>query len=82
MTIVDTSRSWKPEVIADSSGKWYANGLAFATREEAEASARDLASHWFAVREWRAIESDQEPNYRWTKHGLEPLNERMSGVDV
>ena len=58
-------RSWKPEVTADSTGKWYANGLAFATKAEAEASARDLASRWLAVREWRAVESDQEPNYRW-----------------
>jgi len=29
-------RSWKPEVTADSTGKWYANGLAFATKAEAE----------------------------------------------
>jgi len=33
--------SWKPEVIADSSGKWCGNALRFATREEAEANVRD-----------------------------------------
>lgn len=49
--------SWKPEVIADASGKWCANGLSFATREEAERSASDLAMRWLAVREWRAVES-------------------------
>lgn len=55
--------SWKPEVIADSSGKWCANGLAFATKAEAEMSAYALACKWFAVIEWRAVESDQPVNY-------------------
>ena len=35
--------SFKPEVIADKSGKWAGNGLAFATQEEALAYAKDLA---------------------------------------
>jgi hypothetical protein len=26
--------AWKPEVIADNTGKWYGNGLRFATKEE------------------------------------------------
>ena len=30
--------SFKPEVIADSSGQWCGNALRFATREEAEAN--------------------------------------------
>jgi hypothetical protein len=34
--------AWKPEVIADNTGKWYGNGLRFATKEEAEANALDL----------------------------------------
>ncbi len=34
--------SWKPEVIADSSGKWAGNALRFATREEAESQVLDL----------------------------------------
>ena len=57
--------SFKPEVIADSSGKFCGNGLAFATREEAEANVRDLASRWFLVRETRVVESDEPVNYRW-----------------
>lgn len=57
--------SWKPEVIADSSGKWCGNGLAFATREEAEANVADLASRWWLVRQTRVVESDQPVNYRW-----------------
>jgi len=55
--------SWKPEVIADSSGKWCGNALRFATKEEAERSAADLSMRWLAVREWRAVESEDPVNY-------------------
>jgi hypothetical protein len=33
--------SFKPEVIADTSGKWCDNALRFATREEAKANVHD-----------------------------------------
>lgn len=49
--------SWKPEVIADSSGKWYGNALCFATKEEAEGWALDLSWRWTSVRDHRAAES-------------------------
>lgn len=55
--------SFKVEVIADSSGKFCGNGVAFATHAEAELAARDLASRWMLVREWRVVESDETPNY-------------------
>jgi hypothetical protein len=57
--------SFKPEVIADSSGKWCGNALRFATRGEAEANARDLAMRWTLVVDWRATESTDPVNYRW-----------------
>lgn len=57
--------SWAPEVIADSSGKWSRNGLRFATKEEAEANALNLASRWTLVRDIRAVETDEPVNYRW-----------------
>jgi hypothetical protein len=56
--------SWKPEVIADNSGKWYGNALRFATKDEAEADAKDLMNRWFAVREYRATESTDPVNYK------------------
>jgi hypothetical protein len=56
------TRSWKPEVIADSSGQWTPNGLAFARKEDAEAWVMDLSMRWTAVRETRVVESDEEPN--------------------
>lgn len=55
-------RSYKAEVIADSSGQWCGNALRFATREEAEVYARDLFSRWTLVREWRVVESEEEVN--------------------
>jgi hypothetical protein len=57
--------SWKPEVIADSSGKWCSNGLRFATKAEAEVNARDLMGRWMLVTACRAAESDDPVNYRW-----------------
>lgn len=57
--------SYKPEVIADSSGKWFGNALRFATYDEALANARDLSSRWFAVRDYRAVESTDPVNYRY-----------------
>lgn len=62
--------SWKPEVIADSSGEWCGNALRFATKEEAEANVANLAMRWLAVRETRVVESDDPVNYRWTEEGL------------
>ena len=63
--------SWKPEVIADSTGKWCGNGPRFATKEEAEANVRDLMNRWFAVTDTRVVESDDPVNYIWDpKKGL------------
>ncbi len=55
-------QSWKAEVIADNSGKFCGNRLRFATKEEAECYARDLAGRWTLVREWRVVESDEPVN--------------------
>jgi hypothetical protein len=49
-------------VIADSSGKWCGNALRFKTKPEAETYAKDLASRWTLVTEWRVVESDEEPD--------------------
>jgi hypothetical protein len=57
--------SFKPEVIADSSGKWCGNGLRFATKEEAEANVFDLSMRWILVRDTRVVESNDPVNYRY-----------------
>lgn len=66
--------SWKPEVIADNSGKWSANGLAFATKEEAEISVANLAMRWTAVRETRVVESDQPVNFSFLNNQLKAVS--------
>jgi hypothetical protein len=64
------SKSWKPEVIADSSGQWVGNGLRFATKQEALDNVADLASRWFMVRETRVVESDEPVNYSYHNRKL------------
>jgi hypothetical protein len=54
---------WKPEFLV--SGTWSKNALVFATKEEAEANARDLFMRWTMPSEWRAVEVDEAPNYAW-----------------
>jgi hypothetical protein len=66
-------KSFRPEVIADSSGQWLGNGLRFATKEEAEASALDLMLRWTLVRDYRAAESDDEVNYSYVNRRLEAV---------
>jgi len=65
--------SWKPEVIADSTGQWVGNALRFATKEEAEANVRNLSMRWMMVRDTRVVESDEPVNYKWTSDGLVAL---------
>ena len=56
--------SFAAEVIADASGRYAGNGLRFATREEAEAYARDLASRWTLVSEYRTVVSADPVNVK------------------
>jgi hypothetical protein len=69
VSIKSKTTGWKPEVVADSTGKWIANGLVFATEAEALMWASDLAGTWTAVRDYRAVPSDQPVNYRINKFG-------------
>lgn len=55
--------SFRPMV--STGGAFAGNGLRFATREEAEASAHDLAMRWTLVESFRADESDDPVNCDW-----------------
>lgn len=59
--------SWKPEVIADNSGKWAGNSLRFERFEDAHLYVLGLASRWTLVREVRVVESDDPVNAWWPK---------------
>ena len=50
--------SFKPEVIADGSGKFCGSSVRFATKHEAEIYVTDLMGRWTAVRDTRVVESD------------------------
>lgn len=63
--------SYKPEVIADSSGKWSGNALRFATEAEAEAYVKDLYRRWTLVTDTRVVACDDPVNYRWVDGRLE-----------
>lgn len=65
--------SWRPEVIADSSGQWTPNGLRFATEEEAKNYADDLGWRWTAVTATRAAPSDEPVNYAYINHELKAV---------
>lgn len=67
-------KSYKPEVIADSTGKWYGNALRFRTREEAEKNVKDLQERWLLVTDTRVSESEDEPTHAWTEVGLVRLD--------
>ena len=58
------TKSFRPEVVADRSGKFCGNGLRFATEAEALESARNLAARWTLVTDYRATESPDPVNYR------------------
>lgn len=66
-------QAWGAEVIADDSGKYCGNGLRFATRDEAEAYARELFSRWTLVREWRAVPVSGAVNYRFVDGAARPI---------
>jgi hypothetical protein len=67
--------SWKPEVLVD--GAWIINSLRFATKEEAERSARRLLMSWFAPVDSRASESSDPVNYFNTPdQGDKPIDQK------
>ena len=55
---------FKPIIKTINDSKFYSNGLCFATREEAEFSAKDIYSRWMLATEWGVEESDEPVNYR------------------
>lgn len=56
--------SWKPELQVAGEDGWHTNNLCFATKEEAEASAKDIYGRWMSATGWRAAESDEPVNYK------------------
>jgi hypothetical protein len=57
--------NYRPEVIADNSGKWVSNQLVFATQDEAASYVNNLMLRWTLVLETRVVEVDEPANHRW-----------------
>ena len=66
----ETYKSWKAQVIADSTGSWSDNAIRLPTQEQAEGYGRDLMMRWTAVRNMRAIQSKDPVNYDWVEGKL------------
>lgn len=71
-------QSWKPEVVADSSGAWTGNGLRFPTKGEAEANVDNLFCRWTLVSKTRVVPSIDPPNYNWVDGKLVGIPEVKS----
>lgn len=67
--------SWKPAFIIKGEEKPCTNAQAFATKDEALASAHNRFMNWTVPTDYTALESDEPVNYRWDKEtGDEPVN--------
>jgi hypothetical protein len=55
--------SYKPEVQVVGESTWDGNSLRFATFQEADTYAADLAMRWTAVKDIRVTESTDPVNY-------------------
>ena len=62
--------SWKPEVIADSTGNWYGNQLRFATPKEALDNVLDLSGRWTSVRDTRIVECNDPVSHSYANGKL------------
>jgi len=71
--------SYKIEVLADGTGKWLPNGMAFASHGEAYDYGMDLWARWAAVSDMRVVESTSSVNYRYIDGRLLPATARIPG---
>ena len=56
--------NWRPMVTTDKHS-WNGNALVFATKEEAEESARELMNRWYLVLDTRADETDKPVSHKF-----------------
>jgi hypothetical protein len=57
--------SFKPAFKVFGEEPFYTNGQAFATREEAEKSAKNRYHAWMQAEKWDVVESDEPVTFRW-----------------
>lgn len=74
--------SFAAEVLADSGGNYAANSLRFATVEEAESYAADLAGRWTLVTDWRIAPTSDPVTHLWTAAGAERIAPFVTVIHV
>ena len=73
-------KSWKPEIKTE--GKWTPNGMAFKTHLEANIEAQSIYNRYGGFEDFRAVESDQKPNYRLVDFTITPIKYKMEEVKI
>jgi len=66
--------SYKGEVVADNTGKFYSNALRFETAKEAASYVSDLESRWLSVTRTRVVQCDDPVNSKWEDNRLTHLD--------
>lgn len=54
--------AWKMEVQTGTDPTWYPNGVTWPDKASALAEGKDLSGRWLLVTDYRAVESDEQPN--------------------
>ena len=72
--------NYRPEISTDGGKSFGQNAQVFATKEEAEAMAKDIFSRWMLATDYRAVETEDPVNYRIVDNKLEPVASKLGDV--
>jgi hypothetical protein len=56
----ELSQGYRVELLVAGKKDWHCNGMRFATAEQAEQYALELAGRWMLVKDWRVTRMDNE----------------------
>lgn len=62
--------SFKTEIQVVNDPKYYPNGVAFPTKEEADSYGQFKLATWMASVDFRVVESSEPANYQWVNNSL------------
>lgn len=65
--------NFKPEISTDGGRSFGQNAQVFATKDEAEAMAKDIFNRWMLATDYRVAETEEPVNYRIVNGTLEPF---------
>ena len=59
--------NWKPTIKVFGEAPYHTNGQTFATKDEAEKSARNRSWNWTMAEDFGTVETDEPVNYKWVE---------------